>query len=326
MQHLRSLLIVTCVVVLLDATNSFAQQKQPGQSVQDLRNRNAQLVANRTNAIARTPQVPFPPLSAKHNSYIDQLLKYWEGSSAQVKRYQCQFTRWEYDGIFGPRANAKGVLPAKTIATGIIRYEAPDKGMYEVEKLYDYAPPRVAGGEPQYPERKENNKEKWICDGVNVYEMDFNQKKMLVIPLPPESRGKAISDGPLPFLFGVEAEKVKKRYWLRVITPKNAEGEYWLEAWPKRLHDAQSFKKVEVIIDEKDFLPKAIQIFGTQYDPRTNQSRTAFTFEKREKNKIDLNIFKAKFHKPKLEKGWKTEVLNPQPQAQARRPAAMPRK
>ena len=38
--------------------------------------------------------------------------------------------------------------------------------------------------------------------------------------MPPELQGKAIVDGPLPFLFGADAQKLKQRYYLRIITPR----------------------------------------------------------------------------------------------------------
>lgn len=261
------------------------------------------------------PRAPFSPRSPEEEKYIGDLLKYWEFSSGKIKRYKCNFTRWEYDPVFGPGANEKGIVPAKTIATGVVQYESPDKGMYQVQQLFDFGPPKQPGGQPQYVPRKNDEGEKWICNGQYVYEFDFPRKRLLAKELPPEMRGTAIADGPLPFLFGVKADKVKERYWLRVITPKNAIEEYWLEAWPKRREDAANFKKVEVIIDEKDFLPKAIQIFATNYDPRKNQSRTAFTFENRETkdSNFNLNIFKRAFHEPKTPKGWTAEVVKYQP-------------
>ncbi len=290
-----------------------------------------QLATNNLRNQLSAPRAPFGPRSPDEEKYIDDLLRYWEFSSGKIKRYRCQFTRWEYDPVFGPGANEKGIVPAKTIAVGAVQYETPDKGMYEVQKLYDYGPPREPGGEPQYDERKEDQGEKWICDGQHVYEFDYPRKRLIVRELSPDMRGKAIADGPLPFLFGVQAAKVKERYWLRVITPKTATKEYWLEAWPKRHEDAANFKKVEVIIDETDFLPKAIQIFATNYDPRTNQSRTAFTFENRDTNanNFNLNIFQGKFHKPKTPSGWTAELIPfqaPQIPDSASRSEATPRR
>ena len=73
-----------------------------------------------------------------------------------------------------------------------------------------------------------------------------------------------------------------------------------------------------MIIDEKDFLPKGIQIFDVPYDARRNPSRTAFTFEKREVNWFDaskldlLGLFLRAFHQPKLPSGWERVVMKAQ--------------
>jgi len=219
--------------------------------------------------------------------------------------------------VFGPRVDpTTGDVPAKTIATGVIQYESPDKGMYEVSSLFDYTLPQKKGGKAQYVPRQDNVFEKWICDGNSIFEFDFSRKVLIERGLPPEMRGKAIGDGPLPFMFGAEAEKVKRRYWIRVVTPANTTGEYWLEAWPKTQQDAANYRKVKVIIDEKDFLPKGIEIFATNYDPKTNPARTAFVFEERKVNFIGLKdldklqLFHNAFHRPKPPgKDWKKEVI-----------------
>ena len=62
-------------------------------------------------------------------------------------------------------------------------------------------------------------------------------------PLPKELQGKDIVDGPLPFLFGAKAEKLKQRYYLRIITPPDVQGQVWLEAWPRFLADARNFQR-----------------------------------------------------------------------------------
>ena len=148
----------------------------------------------------------------------------------------------------------------------------------------------------------------------------------------PEMHGKSIVDGPLPFLFGAEAAKIQQRYWVGVFTPKDAKGEYWLEAWPKFREDAKNYKKVEIIIDETDFLPKAIQIFdhnGNNNDP----SSTVLTFEKRDVNfKLSplggldpLELFAREFIEPSTPFGYKKETIkfdaaNGAAPAQARQP------
>ena len=63
--------------------------------------------------------------------------------------------------------------------------------------------------------------EHWVCDGENVYEYRHDQKQLVVRPIPPAMQGQAIVDGPLPFLFGAEADKLKARYWMRAEQPQN---------------------------------------------------------------------------------------------------------
>jgi TIGR03009 family protein len=121
--------------------------------------------------------------------------------------------------------------------------------------------------------------------GQSVFSHDPASKQQTQTVLPPEMRGKAIADGPLPFLFGADAEQIKQRYWIRPLPmPPDVKGEYWLEAFPKRREDAANYSKVHVIIDHKDFLPKGLVIFDRNFDPASNPARSTFTFEQRESN------------------------------------------
>ncbi len=306
---LGSILVCSFTVLALMSQRVDAQLRQPAGPVREAQ-------ANGGAAVAQ-PQMPFPPLTAQHEQYLNQVLAYWEHNSSQIKTYECQFTRWEYDPVFGPGADPRtGIVPAKTIGVGLIKYAEPDKGLFEVAKVYDFTPPKELGKEPTYTERNSEGFEKWICDGASIFEFDFPRKRLVERALPPDMRGKAITEGPLPFLFGAKADTIKQRYWVRIITPKDVKGEYWLEAWPKERDDAANFKKVEVIIAEEDFLPKAIQVYDVNYDPRQNPARTAFSFEKRKVNPIDplkhfdrLKIFHRDFYVPNTPNGWERVVL-----------------
>jgi hypothetical protein len=117
----------------------------------------------------------------------------------------------------------------------------------------------------------------------------------------------------LPFLFGAEAAKIKQRYWIRPLPiPPEVKGEYWLEAFPKTRQDAANYQKVHVIIDHKDFLPKALIIFDRNFDPARNPARTTFSFENRDVNWSvaleQLNIFHQEFYEPRAPLGWKKVV------------------
>ena len=105
--------------------------------------------------------------------------------------------------------------------------------------------------------------------------------------MPPELQGKGIGDGPLPFVFGVEAQKLKQRYFMRIITPPNVQNEVWLEAYPRYQQQAAEFSKVQVILQisgpTKALLPYAIQI----YSPN-GKDRTVYQLQNPKINHADL--------------------------------------
>lgn len=259
------------------------------------------------------PQAPkWIPLPPDHEKYLDQVLGYWQESSGKIKRYRCKFTRWEYDGVFMARDPKTGEMPAKTQSTGVIKYAAPDKGLFKVEQMLHYTAAQKPGERAQYLTRPEDRGEQWICDGKSVFAFDHQRKQLMQTELPPDMQGRAIVDGPLPFMFGAEAAKIKQRFWIRVITPKDSKGEYWLEAVPKSRTDAANFKMLHIIIDETDFLPKAMALFDRNYDEVRNPTCTNFVFEKREVNwneTIDkINIFAREFWEPATPLGYKKVV------------------
>ncbi|MHB0957319.1 MAG: TIGR03009 domain-containing protein [Pirellulaceae bacterium] len=256
-----------------------------------------------------SPMAPtWIPLTPVHQAYLDQILAYWEQKSSQTNRYRCTFKRWEYDPVFGPKD------AAKTFSEGVIKYAAPDKGLFRVDTMLEYKAPKDAASKPSYgpPSEQAGSYDHWICDGTHVYQFDHRQKKLIQNVLPPEVRGQAIGKGPLPFLFNAKTEDIKQRFWLQVITPRDVKGEYWLEAVPKTQEDAANFKMIHVFIDEADYLPKAMVLFDTSYVPGSRPARTTFQFNEREVNfsilAEQLNLFHREFYEPKLPAGWKREL------------------
>jgi len=242
----------------------------------------------------RGPQRPLRPpfvLTPQQQQQVDLVLKRWEDASAQVKTFQCEFTRFEYDRVFGD-----GNKPRFT-DTGRLWYAAPDKGRFEV-----------------YGERAE----KWICDGRAIHEYKYreNPPKLIQHDLPPEMRGRAISDGPLPFLFGAKAESLKQRYFLRLIAPpEGVEGQVWLEAHPATQRGLANFKMAEMILLSDGMRPYALQI----YLPNGNRTAYRFTNLKLNANKL-LDFLSADPFKAVTPNGWK-KIVEPAPVARGRVPA-----
>ena len=99
---------------------------------------------------------------------------------------------------------------------------------------------------------------------------------------------------------------------MRVVTPTDAKGEYWLEAYPKFPQDQANFQRIEIILDEKDYLPKAMQVYDKLYDERSNWARSVFEFNDREWNwntlLEELTPWNRHFSEPKTPSGWKKVV------------------
>jgi TIGR03009 family protein len=120
--------------------------------------------------------------------------------------------------------------------------------------------------------------EHWVCNGASIYEFRHTERQLRETRLPPEMQGKAISDGPLPFVFGAKADTLRKRYAMRLVTPPGVTDQIWLEALPRMQADAANFSKVELILQARDLMPFAMQIFKPggqdrdvyQFDPRTS--------------------------------------------------------
>ena len=233
--------------------------------------------ANR-QATAQQPANPFN-LTPAEKARLDQILGFWEKKSSGVKTYSCKFKRWDYSSVFGP----PDPKAAATISDGILRYAAPDKGEFKVEEISEYKA-GVGGKPPAYPKRKSDHEEHWICDGDSVFELNGKARQLVEEKLPPEMKGNAIADGPLPFVFGAKREKLLARYWMReMVPPEKSKGEYWIDVRPKTREDAANFQRITVILDEKEFLPKAMQIFPPGFSSK-NWTRQAYLFTDRDVN------------------------------------------
>jgi len=286
--------------------------------------------AARAAAPMNNTMLPDPfQLGQAEKERLEKVLGFWEQRSSQVKTYSCKFKRWDYNSVFGP----KDPNAAAAIYDGTIRYASPDKGEFHVNTIAKYQAGKN-GGPPQFiPERAEHE-EHWICDGRSVFELNGKTKQLIEERLPPDMKGNAIADGPLPFMFGAKKEKLMARYWLRELQPpENSKGQYWIEARPKTRGDAANFQRVTVILDEKEFLPMAMQIFPPGWNGRQNWTRQTYRFDDRKVNDPLQRgqDWLGQFISPQLPRGWKRVVNNfgvPQqnrPVRTATPPAAQPR-
>jgi TIGR03009 family protein len=239
---------------------------------------------------------------------LQRLLFDWEQESGKVKTFECKFERLEFD-TFDPTGQRKADQP-KAVDRGEIKYSAPDKAMFQVR------------------DDKGDTVEYFVCDGEAIYEQDRVKKQMIIHKLPPELRGKAIADGPVPFLFGAKAAKLVQRYYMKIIPPEQIKPEarrtdqVWLEAWPRHMEDAQNFKYAEMILaKDKNLTPTAVRI----HHPNGNHY-VVYVLKSIAVNKTGgvlggiPRVFEEPWWHPRAPSGWKTVVDDP-PQVP---PAAQP--
>jgi TIGR03009 family protein len=288
---LVAILVVSCLLV--GAPSAVAQPLAPVPGVQPQQPGGPlPLPQMQAPQAPPQPQIPFT-LSPEDQAAVDRLLIDWQNMSGQVKTFEAEFDRFDYDGVFGNGNDPKRIVP------GVLKYAAPDKGYY-------------ADSDKDHPEKDE----KWICTGDAIFEFAAAVKQVREHPLPPAMRGKAISDGPMPFVFGVEAAKMKARYWLRITTPQEAAAnkQVWLEAYPQHAKDAANFKKVDVILnfDYQNGAVTKLEPFAINMVLPNEKDRTVYRFTKMTTNGVlnNLGNFIGIFVRPATPLGWQHIVMD----------------
>jgi TIGR03009 family protein len=257
-------------------------------------------------------------LNALQQAQLNQVLDAWQTQSAKVDNFKCAFERWEYNA-FSPKVNNQEAPLNKCL--GELKYRKPDKGSFQIVEINTFkTEPPDPGQPPNAPAKgswiKQPNAigEHWVCDGKSVFEYRHQDKHLVERPIPPQLQGRAIVDGPLPFLFGAEANKLKERYWMR-IEEQPDENVIWITALPKFQAQAADFSKVEVMLDRVRLLPSAMQVH------MPDKSRHVYMFKMADAtvNSKTPAVLDRSFARPSIWSGWKHVVEQP-PMAQAANP------
>jgi TIGR03009 family protein len=257
-------------------------------------------------ALQNPPAAPPPPfqLAPPQQQFVDQVLNTWEQSSTNVKTFKCTFEHFQYIVAIAGRD-----IPLH-VNRGELSYQRPDKGSFKVDQVGTWNNNRQ---KPDWPIDKNAVGEHYVCDGQKVYVYNHRAKQLEISPIPADLQGQQIVDGPLPFLFGAKAQKLKERYWIQPT--KSDEKEIWLDARPKFAADAANYRQVEVILDRKELLPRAIKV----YRPNGDEDVYLFALEDAKVND-PLAQFFGVFARPKVPWGWDV-IEHPEPQGPAQPPA-----
>ena len=256
-------------------------------------------------APAQPAGAPFQ-LTAVEKQFVDQILVMWEQQSSKIKTFDCEFERWEYSKVWGPSPT----IPV-TKSMGQLTYSKPDKGSFHIKQIRHWQKKDASQTtlEPsEWVEKKGEVGERWVCDGQAVYQYNHDKKQLEVNPLPPNMRGTAIANGPLPFLFGAKAADLNNRYWIR--SKQGNEDTIWLEAYPRRAEDAQNYHHVDIMLNRKTMLPTAMQV----HEPN-GQSKSVYMFKEPSVNGTLDKLLGSLFNAPRTPFGWKRVVHELPPQA-----------
>jgi len=206
---------------------------------------------------------------------VEQLLDAWAKHSAEIRTLEGKHERHVYDDTF----------MIEKVSNGKFWFGAPDKGRIDVFPI-KIAPDMIAARNKPGAKvrRKPNGKpfglksddaERWLCDGIKIYDIDDEEKTARIVHLPPELRGQNIMNSPLPFLFGLPPEKAKQRFDM-VLTKdfRPAFQVVLLKAYPKQRQDMDNWKEAEIFLNTETYLPDAVKLL----DPAETK-RTVYTFQ-----------------------------------------------
>lgn len=212
---------------------------------------------------------------------LETLLSTWEQKSAGIDRLRGTFMRYVYDQVYMIEKRARGMF----------WYEAPDHGRMDFATIEVPDPPvnpeKVGSNGAPYEIHAEEN-QRWICTGKEIFIIHDDAEMYDYVEIPPSQQGQNISEGPLPFLFGMQAEAAKQRYHLNLgeqhwpqgrVIERDGEQlrlrpQVHVVAYPKREDDAREWRRAEVLLDGETFLPRAIRLL----DPTMNKE-TVYVFD-----------------------------------------------
>ena len=327
----RLSIIVFVAVLWLSSSLGMAQQPaayQPQVQPQ------AQPQIQPQQAVA-PPRNPFvvPPA---HQAWLDQVLAKWEADSNQVKNFYCDFKRNQHN-INGPNPNAVSLYAQEE---GKLGYNKPDQGSFEITSSLVWnpkaqplpdpnqpAPAQAAPLQGEYkPARDTNGQElpgdHWVCSGKNIYQYRAYatpKKQLVVTPIPPQMQGEQIVDGPLPFLFGAKAEKLKARFWFEPAKELCKEGYIGIHAKPKFAKDAVEYSDVWIALRNepgKPLMPAGLRVLH----PNGSWDEYVFDLNGAQVNGMLAGLMNSLFSEPRTPFGWERVVENMQMPQQAQQP------
>ena len=217
---------------------------------------------------------PLPPpfeLSDGDQFRLNEFLAHWENFGKGIKRVSCAVHVREFDGgVF----NKDSKVPMSH-TWGQFRFLSPNKLLYHIKGEFTYIATQP-GTDPKPEWKPSSNEAKIVYDGRALSQYDYAKKTVTVFPLPQDQWDQDLSmDGPFPLFFIANAEKLRKRFYLRLVTPEEkVRTDVWIEAFPRYPSDAQEFKSIILLLKIQDLQP-----FHMRRTRTNGKSYTDFEFQ-----------------------------------------------
>ena len=220
------------------------------------------------------PPSPAGTLQPQKPEEIDpalmRILQTWEAKSAAVKKMNGTFARHKYESTFG----------VVEVAKGEYWYEAPDKGRMDFlpdDRVPETQPPATTQRNGKTYSLHRAGSERWICNGQEILNVDDDDKQYNRIVIPEQYRGVRISEGPLPFLFGMKADKLIERYRLQLGEMHDPQKILHIVAIPLLPSEQREFRRAEILLNPQTYMPTYLKL-----DHTSDGNLSIYSFQKHE--------------------------------------------
>lgn len=238
MRRMRTLALAWMIGAALAAVSEAQQASSPRPSAP----------AAAPGAAAGTAPAQAAARPAPDPQRMSVLLVDWEARSKTTKTLYAKFTR---DDVIDD-------WDEKTQYDGAAFLQSPNLAYLNFEKV-------GADGKKTFNERI-------VCTGDRVYQFLADSKQVHMYALSQEDRLKAMEEGPLPFLFNMNAADANKRYRMQLVE-ENAELAL-IAIYPLQDVDREAFSRAYVWLNKSTFLPSKIQLM----DPSNPKNSKTFRF------------------------------------------------
>lgn len=215
--------------------------------------------AQQVGGVARQPARREQPAANAVAPQMDmqQLLALWEGQSAKLQTLELAMYRTDKDPKWGDEEHYLGRAAFKSPQLAYLDFRKI--------KMREQTDPNDKRKKQFVPVKKDNKFvsvpfETIICTSQEVWQYRYDVRKIYIFPLDKDQRKRALEEGPLPFLFNMNAANANRRYNMKLQAED--EKRYLVMIKPLLKEDQDTFSTAWVYLDKQFLLPTRIYLKG----------------------------------------------------------------